>query len=81
METEVLNASTNFEPLLDFLSIEGTNSKEVGNVFDELLYDYARLNLVVQQMDSESREIIHEDAEFMLYWIKEIRDAVWRCDF
>jgi hypothetical protein len=58
METEVLNASTNFEPLLDFLSIEGINSKEAGNVFDELLYDYARLNFVVQQVDSESREII-----------------------
>jgi hypothetical protein len=81
METEVLNASTNFEPLLNFLSVEGISSKEVGNVFDELLYDYARLNFVVQQVDSESLEIIHGEAESMLYWIREIRDAVWKCNF
>lgn len=81
MEAEVQKASTNFEPLLDFLSIEGASSNEIAKVFDALLYDYSFLSIVVQQSDFEPKHIVREEAEDLTYWIKEFRNVFRKCRF
>jgi hypothetical protein len=81
MENEVSVTATYFEPLLDFLSVEGYPSNEVAEMLDELLYDYAQLNLIVQQADLTPKIYVHEKAEVFHYWIKELRDAIKKCNF
>jgi hypothetical protein len=74
-------APIGFKPLLDFLSVEGYSSDEVAEMLDELLYDYAQLNLIVQQADLTPKICVHEKADVFHYWIKELRDAIKKCNF
>jgi hypothetical protein len=81
MEKEVFATATHFEPFQDFLSVEGYSSNEVAEMLDELLYDYAQLNLIIQQADLTPKICVHEKAEVFHYWIKELRDAIKKCNF
>jgi hypothetical protein len=81
METDVFNTSCEFNPLLDFLTTEGYTSDEVAELLDELLFDYAQLNLIVQQADLPAKVCVHEKADMFHYWIRALRDAIQQCSF
>lgn len=82
MEAKEQKNAVNFEPLLDFLKIEGASSNEIAKVFDALLYDYSFLSIVIEKSpDVHPKHVVEEDVETLAYWAKEFRDVFRKCNF
>ena len=70
----------NLVPLAEMLNVEGFSASEMSNLFDELVYDYAKTVIELQMADLSPRIVLHEKTDQFLHVLRELRDIFRQCD-
>ena len=76
-----MNEKINLVPLEEMLKIDGISAGEMSDLFDNLEHDYARTIIELQIADLEPRNVLHEETDRFLHYLRELRNVFRKCSF
>jgi len=53
----------------------------MSDLFDNLEHDYARTVIELQNADLEPRNVLHEETDRFLHYLREFRNVFRKCSF